>query len=37
MNNVERIHVYNTYNLIAEHFSNTRHYVWPTCEIILIK
>ena len=29
MNDVERIHVYNTYNLIADHFSSTRHYLWP--------
>ena len=29
MNDVERTHVYDTYNLIADHFSSTRHYLWP--------
>ena len=29
MESKEQEHVLNTYNLIADHFSNTRHYVWP--------
>ena len=29
MNDLEKEYVYDTYNLIAQHFNNTRHYVWP--------
>ena len=29
MDKLEKESVYDTYQKIAEHFSNTRHYVWP--------
>ena len=29
MNSLEKEKVYDTYQKIAEHFSNTRHYIWP--------
>ena len=29
MNSLERESVYETYQKIGEHFSNTRHYIWP--------
>ena len=37
MNNLERDYVYNTYNVIGEHFSNTRHYVWPNVKSYIDK
>ena len=37
MNNLERDYVYDTYNVIGEHFSNTRHYVWPNVKSYIDK
>jgi ubiquinone/menaquinone biosynthesis C-methylase UbiE len=35
MNSLEKEKVYNTYQKIAEHFSNTRHYIWPNTKLYI--
>ena len=37
MNFIEKEYVHNTYQKIAEHFSNTRSYVWKSVKEFLKK